>query len=50
MKLKNAWYILSYNDINWESGPLPAGPYSALSPDIFFDQINYLNKVVDFVN
>lgn len=50
MKLKNAWYILSYNDINWESGPLPAGPYSALSPDIFFDHINYLNKVVDFVN
>ena len=50
MKLKKAWYILLYHDVNYEVNPLINGIGGTISPDIFEDQMKTVNKLGDLVS
>ena len=48
--MKNAWYILNYHDINWESGILNKKIGGTFSPDIFFNHLKVLNENFNLVS
>ena len=50
MRLQNAWYIFLYHNVDWQLSPFLWNMKGSIAPDVFSEQLSYLNTLGDFVS